>query len=550
MTRLVALALVAVVAGCDDHEIGQPQPPKPACSGSDTWETYGQSHVRTWCMSCHSSELPLGYRYDAPLGVDFDTYDMFMVWQVPAAERATSTGALFPTDPMPPAGGVPEDPQERFDAWMACGAPGEGTPVVPECVGPEIAGDRTIGGDAAVTALCAEGSSLTGTLTVSGSADVSCLCAVGGDVQITGAAVDVRLPILASIGGSLRADAPGLVSLTVDEPLNGLRSVGGDVLLSNLPAVTAILLGELVEVGGDFLVADDPMLTNLDTPRLASVGGAFQVERNTALPVMDIPVLVSVGGDFVIADNPALEILGDGYGLDDVGGSFRLVNNDSWMGMVNGSFGKLQTIGAALEIEGNASLNQIAGYTELTSVGAGVRIVDNDLATKIDGFDNLATVGGDLEISGNANLLTEEAFNLLVTVVGTVRVVDDPKLASFEGIARADNLGGLNLENLPLLGPLGTFLGVSSIGGDLRLVALGAPMTSIAGFTALQTVSGTLEISDNVGLANLSGLMGVDAVGADLTIVGNHALPDAEAAELETNIDSVAGTTSIYDNGG
>src|SRR5688572_5803307 len=175
MTRLLALALVSVVAGCDDHEIGQ-QDPTGECA--DTWETYGQAHVTTWCMSCHSSALPLDYRYNAPLGVNFDTYDMFMTWYAPAKEQATSTGSLFddPVKGMPPAGGVPASQQERFDAWMACGAPGEGTPVVPECTGPEIVGDRTLDSEAAVTSLCAEGSSLTGNLTITTSVDVACLC--------------------------------------------------------------------------------------------------------------------------------------------------------------------------------------------------------------------------------------------------------------------------------------------------------------------------------------------------------------------------------------
>ena len=87
----------------------------------DTWDTWAGGLLRTWCASCHSSELPEGMRYGAPVGVDFDTYSA-TARHVGPLERVV-TG----DDPsMPPVGGPSASERARLAAWIACGAPESG----------------------------------------------------------------------------------------------------------------------------------------------------------------------------------------------------------------------------------------------------------------------------------------------------------------------------------------------------------------------------------------------------------------------------------------
>lgn len=95
-----------------------------------TWENFGQPFLMSQCVGCHSSHLGDGQRAGAPVGVDFDTYELTRQWGSRIYVRAgTNVGG------MPPAGG-PCDSREdaNCDAaydrlnltnWLACDAPME-----------------------------------------------------------------------------------------------------------------------------------------------------------------------------------------------------------------------------------------------------------------------------------------------------------------------------------------------------------------------------------------------------------------------------------------
>lgn len=79
--------------------------------------------MTTWCTSCHSTDLVQGERADAPLGVDFDTYDLVRA----NAQRIFARAADDQMDPtwMPPAGGPTVDERYNLGDWLACNAPRE-----------------------------------------------------------------------------------------------------------------------------------------------------------------------------------------------------------------------------------------------------------------------------------------------------------------------------------------------------------------------------------------------------------------------------------------
>jgi uncharacterized membrane protein len=86
-----------------------------------SFEDFGGPFVITWCTTCHSSQLPVQERADAPMGVDFDTLDGIRsqagrIWARAADHNIT----------MPPVAGPDDIDRELLGEWLACGAPATG----------------------------------------------------------------------------------------------------------------------------------------------------------------------------------------------------------------------------------------------------------------------------------------------------------------------------------------------------------------------------------------------------------------------------------------
>ena len=96
------------------------------CNDAITYATVGDPFLRNYCTGCHSSTLPVGYRYGAPSSVNLDTYEGAKEWAVRSYVRAVHF------EDMPPAGGITDVERQRFMQWAFCGAKGEpiDTPVV------------------------------------------------------------------------------------------------------------------------------------------------------------------------------------------------------------------------------------------------------------------------------------------------------------------------------------------------------------------------------------------------------------------------------------
>ncbi len=75
-------------------------------------------------------------------------------------------------------------------------------------------------------------------------------------------------------------------------------------------------------------------------------------------------------------------------------------------------------------------------------------------------------------------------------------------------------------------------------------------LTEISGFNALQSLGyvaeiGTLSVQGNDALTDLSPLYGLESVGDDVTVLGNDALPEGEAAALVALIESIGGAVEV-----
>ncbi len=101
--------------GESDGDDGHDSYPEVDC---DAVEVKGYSEMTIWdsCTGCHSSGLMGADRSDAPVGVDFDTFEAAMA-EIEHAASDVAAGA------MPPGGGLSDAEKNELYVWARCGTP-------------------------------------------------------------------------------------------------------------------------------------------------------------------------------------------------------------------------------------------------------------------------------------------------------------------------------------------------------------------------------------------------------------------------------------------
>lgn len=78
-----------------------------------SWANWGDGFFANYCRACHS--VNTRDRYDAPVGVDFDTQEQVETW----AERIRVR--VLEEETMPVGGGVYSEDVELLDRLLTCG---------------------------------------------------------------------------------------------------------------------------------------------------------------------------------------------------------------------------------------------------------------------------------------------------------------------------------------------------------------------------------------------------------------------------------------------
>lgn len=114
--KVSLLALGLSLASCDDHVVGQAAPIGTSCLRDPplTYENLGDGLLDRHCNSCHSVWSRQGQRGDAPLEVNFDTWEDVLVW----ADRINDRAVV--TETMPPAGGMTPVERQQLGEWIRC----------------------------------------------------------------------------------------------------------------------------------------------------------------------------------------------------------------------------------------------------------------------------------------------------------------------------------------------------------------------------------------------------------------------------------------------
>jgi hypothetical protein len=206
-------------------------------------------------------------------------------------------------------------------------------------------------------------------------------------------------------------------------------------------------------------------------------------------------------------------------------------------------------ISGNIRILGDSSLTNLTGLNVLTSIDGYLEIggyyeTYNVNLTSLIGLENLTFIGGGLGIYDNENLVNLNGLENLTFIGGSVFIGPNSVLTNLTGLENLTYISeNLNIINCFALNTLTGLDNLSILGGDLLLGS--TTLTSLTGLEGLNSIGGNLEIEWNDSLFNLNGLNNISEIGGYFEIVGNDNLTSLFGLESFT---SIGGGFNIFKN--
>lgn len=366
---------------------------------------------------------------------------------------------------------------------------------------------------------------------------------IGGNFEFDGANPSKPLSLqslknLETIEGDLR-----ISDVTDFEGLDNLTYIGGklDIIAASAKGLSNITTLNSISIRGN-LDSFERFLTNLTT-----INNSFTVACHIA-NFQGMNNLRKIGGDFQLFDES--NCLTSFQGLDNLQeiGGFIISAGGSTKGPYN-EFNKL------VSFKGLENLNKInrdfiidvtCPYS--TTTGYGGRFFDE--LSSFEGLSNLRIIGGDFKIH-------------LVSGLGSVAF---PALKSLSGLESIEEIGGdfdiecwgyyyPHFRNLTFTDGLQN---LSIVGGNFTIMIMSdKDISSMAGFSGLESINGNLEI-ENIysysGLVNLKNINGDFIVSSgdtqgmsNLTTIGGNLTVNGESSSINglTGLRTINGNLSI-----
>lgn len=317
----------------------------------------------------------------------------------------------------------------------------------------------------------------------------------------SGSATAAVLPDLMLVEGTLEVIDTALERLE----LPSLRLVGGPLLVSRNPALTALILGRSSHtplwVRGDFSLVSNPLLPTLAGVSAVHPANNILLKDNDVLDGGYFTYVSGQPGSITVEGNARLSAL-PFRNLEWLGGSLKIIGNSA-LNSLTGTV--LQTIIGDLVIEDNEVLSNLWGMPALTSIGGALSVRDNGNLSSVEGFDELTQVGA-LEFYRNPVLEAAGAFPKLARVTSGMHFRGNAVLKDVWGLEQVQNNGVLYIGENPQLARL-------------------------AGFGRLHTLT-TLTVENNASLTDLSDLVRLRSV-EDLMVLSNENLQRLDLNALE-----------------
>jgi hypothetical protein len=400
---------------------------------------------------------------------------------------------------------------------------------------------------------------------LSGPLALPALAQVGRDLRVAVADVDgVSFPALTQVGGSFAVISAAAPSIDVPH----LSSVGGDIVLAQLPELTAIALPAIATVGGDVEIRQVPKLAAADGLARLTAVDTLTIDAAPALHDLPLPLLsnawrvvvtdtgitrvfvpnVTSLGELALGGNPALTAV--------------TMPRLTTVGRIGITYAPALTdlgLSALVTIQGSAD-----GFSGLTLTYTGLTSVELAVARSTGPIAFLSnpdltsirlpklTVAPAVNVSKNPLLDTlampalTEIPSLFISAKLSSLVLS-PQLTVTKQLA----IGSTRFVSLPAihLAP-GASLSVSSnpnltdmhglvLPGELTNVAIqdNAALTSLAGLEPITRLTGTLLVKSNPALAHLAGVDGITSAGV-IDIEDEAALTSLAGLDHVTKVDN------------
>lgn len=316
---------------------------------------------------------------------------------------------------------------------------------------------------------------------------------VGENVYITGNDALTAITDLNSIDniqGLFITGNDGLRSIT---GLNGLITINGDLTIGNILLTNLQGLSNLETIGGTFKLIGNKKLQNLaGLDGIKTIGINKETHDNT----------------FLITYNEMLTSLQGMSGLETINGTVQLRGNN--LTDLIGPFTKVTEITGGLYIYD--TVKSLIGLENVQKIGGKFQIRDTQILQNFTGLEGLEYIGGNIYLHSNSALIDFSGLESLKEVNGAVQISDNKTLERLSG-----------LDNLTKIGEADEFYH-----SDFRIWG-NNKLSDLKGLNKLNSVSGSLAISDNPNLINLNGLQALDTVGTILSIERNARLSDVSA---------------------
>ena len=303
-------------------------------------------------------------------------------------------------------------------------------------------------------------------------------------------------------------------------------------LITSLPPFTS--LSNIT--GGNLSIRDNPLITNIDfstvsAPNLVRV----DISLNDNLTNLDLPLdIETVTTGFRIFENPQLANISEQNNLQTIGAALCI---QSTLDPVLPSFSNLISVGTGLRISNNNLITALPSFASLTNIfGGGISFTQNPLLNNIDISTVSAPAITNIQIWNN-DLLTQ--VNLpgdITTISQDLGFLNNPLLTH---ISEFDNLtfigGRLGFQNIsdPVL-PL--FPNLTSIGDGIFFRSL-STITEIPPFASLtEILGGPIHVAGCPLITEID-LSAISAPNLyDVSINFNNALTDLLLSEDITSL--------------